>query len=245
MKLYSVLFVAGVVVCAPEADPLLPVYPPIYSSSYPVGFGSPLSYTAVVPTTAFAFPSHAFTSYNSPDQFTAVSVNDAGVGPKYVAENHGTRHVVHKRDADAQAPLLYVPGVYSHQAVLPNHAVLPHQAVLPYHVAADTVPSHSVTSYNPKHYTAAANLPGLVGPKYVAENYGTRHVVHRREAEPEPESNVYLSAAIPSFYNSPVAAAAATYPSAALGSPYAADVSVVPYPYANFFNYPLGSPIVV
>ena len=237
------LFVAGVAVCAPEADPLLPVYPPIYSSSYPVGFGSPLSYTAavgVVPATAVAFPSHAFTSYNSPDQFTAVSVNDAGVGPKYVAENHGTRHVVHKRDADAQAPL-YVPGVYSYQAVLPNHAVLPHQAVLPYHLAAAPVPSHSVTSCNPKHYTAASNLPGLVGPKYVAENYGTRHVVHKREAEPEPESNVYFSSAVPSLYNSPTAA----YPSAAFGSAYAADVSVVPYPYANSFNYPLPYPIVV
>merc|ERR1712033_114599 len=81
---------------------------------------STYSVAAPVSTYSVAAPTQVVTNYNSPAHYTAQAtpLGKALGLPQYVAKNGNLEHVVHKREAEAEAepeadPLLYTAGVHA------------------------------------------------------------------------------------------------------------------------------------
>merc|ERR1711997_500423 len=173
MKMFIVLFLAAVAFAEPEAeaeaDPAWMYSTGLPYSSLTRGFYNPVVYSKPVvyqkPVVPAVAPIAATSVYTKPAVYTY------------------------------QKPAVYTypwqkPVVYQKPVVTNVSPV-----VSTYAAPAVAAPAQVVTNYkSPVHYTAQSTLLGqtLGLPKYIAKNGPVEHVVHKREAEAEPEADPQL-----------------------------------------------------
>merc|ERR1712038_1504928 len=107
-----------------------------------------------------------------------------------------SKPVVYQKPAVAAVAPVAATAVYTKPAVYTYQKPIVYQKpVVTYAAPAVAAPTQVVTNYkSPVHYTAQSTLLGqtLGLPKYIAKNGPVEHVVHKREAEAEPEADPQL-----------------------------------------------------
>merc|ERR1712128_162726 len=209
-KMFGVLALAAAAVAEPEATADAQ-YVSAYGNYGAYGAYGAYPYTHNLPLTTYNHAAAPLTTYAaSPLTTYATSpLTTYAASPLVRSFTHGlyNRHIIAKRDAEAEADPALIYGSYaaapyaryghfSHVAApfvrtvaapVVRTVAAPLTAYNYNHVVSPVVSalaSHTVTSYNsPTHFTAVSN--GVYGPSYVAKNGAVQHVV-KREAEADP-----------------------------------------------------------
>merc|ERR1712038_1985401 len=150
------------VVSTHVAAPVVSAPVSTYSVAAPVVRAPVSTYSVAAPVSTYsvAAPTQVVTNYNSPAHYTAQAtpLGKALGLPQYVAKNGALEHVVHKREAEAEAepeadPLLYTAGVHAPVTYTGlNNVVSP---VVPY-TGLNTAVAPAVTYTGLNHAVAPA-----------------------------------------------------------------------------------------
>merc|ERR1712123_344724 len=229
MKMFVVLALAAAAMAEPEAAADAQ-YVSAYGNYGAYGAYGAYPYTHNLPLTTYNHAAAPLTTY------AASPLTTYAASPLVRSFTHGlyNRHIIAKRDAEAEADPALIYGSYAAAPYARYGHFSPVAAPLTAynynHVVSPVVralASHTVTSYNsPTHYTAVSN--GVYGPSYVAKNGAVQHIV-KREADADP---AFVYNTVPTYATSNVVAPlASTY---AVASPLTTTYNHVATPLTTY-----------